>query len=124
MTVGELIRELEGFDQDKEVRLAQQPQWPFEYEIGEVGEWDPEDEYEIFPEFSEPGVLERVTQVGYEVCDQDREIVFSAETREECERWVRERIEDEKDGACVYIGEAAQLGYLPSGARRALGWTS
>jgi hypothetical protein len=33
VTVTELIQELEGCDPDAEVRLAQQPAWPFEYAI-------------------------------------------------------------------------------------------
>lgn len=38
MTVAELIEELKYIDQDSEVRLAQQPNWPFEYEIDSVVE--------------------------------------------------------------------------------------
>ena len=38
MTVQELIEILEDFDGEAEVRLAQQPSWPFEYGIGEVAE--------------------------------------------------------------------------------------
>ncbi len=38
MTVAELIEELKYIDQDAEVRLAQQPNWPFEYEIDSVVE--------------------------------------------------------------------------------------
>lgn len=38
MTVGELIRFLEDHDMDTEVRLAQQPSYPFEYSIGYVTE--------------------------------------------------------------------------------------
>jgi hypothetical protein len=33
VTVVELIEELEACDPDAEVRLAQQPAWPFEYAI-------------------------------------------------------------------------------------------
>lgn len=36
MTVGELIEYLEDFDPEAEVRLAEQPQWAFEYSVGEV----------------------------------------------------------------------------------------
>lgn len=33
MTVGDLLDLLDGFDEDIEVRLAQQPSYPLEYEI-------------------------------------------------------------------------------------------
>jgi len=36
MTVQELIYELQQFDQDAEVRLAEQPSWPFEYSINGI----------------------------------------------------------------------------------------
>lgn len=36
MTVGELISILESLDEDTEVRLIQQPNWPFEYSIAGV----------------------------------------------------------------------------------------
>lgn len=38
MTVGELIEELQGMDQDAKVRFASQPSWPFEYSINGVVE--------------------------------------------------------------------------------------
>ncbi len=38
MTVAELIEELRYIDQNAEVRLAQQPNWPLEYEIDSVVE--------------------------------------------------------------------------------------
>jgi hypothetical protein len=36
MTVKQLIRQLEDFNPDSEVRLAIQPSWPFEHFIGNV----------------------------------------------------------------------------------------
>jgi hypothetical protein len=36
MTVGDLIEVLREFDEDADVRIASQPNWPFEYEIDEV----------------------------------------------------------------------------------------
>jgi hypothetical protein len=44
MTVQELMRELEGCEPDAEVRIAQQPSWPFEYSISQVVEAKPVDE--------------------------------------------------------------------------------
>ncbi|MCZ0983991.1 hypothetical protein O1L60_45335 [Streptomyces diastatochromogenes] len=38
MTVGELIEQLEQMDPEATVRLATQPQYPFEYSIGRVAE--------------------------------------------------------------------------------------
>jgi hypothetical protein len=71
VTVTDLIQELEACDPDAEVRLAQQPAWPFEYAI------DP-------------------TNAVVEV---------------------------ELDGTpVVYLGEGAQLGYLPDVVRHQLSW--
>lgn len=70
VTVTDLIQGLEGCDPDAEVRIAQQPAWPFEYAI------DP------------PTPLYRSTSTHL----------------------------------VVYLGEGAQLGYLPKPARRQLGW--
>lgn len=36
MRVEELLEELEQFDPGAEVRVAQQPAWPFEYSVSEV----------------------------------------------------------------------------------------
>lgn len=36
MTVGELIAQLEAYDEDQEVRIMSQPSWPFEYSIAGV----------------------------------------------------------------------------------------
>ena len=38
MTVEELIDELRQYEPETEVRLAQQPHWPFEYALGRVVE--------------------------------------------------------------------------------------
>lgn len=40
MTVAQLIEILEGMDEEAEVRLAIQPNYPFEHGIGEVVEVD------------------------------------------------------------------------------------
>jgi hypothetical protein len=71
VTVTELIQHLESCDPDAEVRLAQQPVWPFEYAI-------------------DPG------NAAVEV--------------------------ELDDGPVVYLGEGAQLGYLPHTVREQLGW--
>jgi hypothetical protein len=71
VTVVDLIEELEACDPDAEVRLAQQPAWPFEYAIDR-------------------------DHVAVEVQSGDEPV--------------------------VYIGEGAQLGYLPETVRKQLGW--
>lgn len=38
MTVARLMEILETCDPEAEVRLAQQPSWPFEYSVGDVEE--------------------------------------------------------------------------------------
>ena len=95
MTVEELIEELHQYEPETEVRLAQQPHWPFEYAIG------------------------RVAEVKL-AADRDLETIEDRECPEE-ERWAaQERI----DGAprVVYLAEAEQLGYLPAAASAELGW--
>jgi DNA-binding transcriptional MerR regulator len=102
MTVGELKQILEDLDDDVEVRIAQQPRWPFEYSIGEVitceTNGDDIDECEA--------ALERK-----DLTDDER-----AEAHEELERFK----EDNKH--VVYIAEREQIGYLPGNVTKALGW--
>jgi hypothetical protein len=43
MRVAELMELLEGLPENAEVRLAQQPNWPFEYSIGTVAAIGPDD---------------------------------------------------------------------------------
>lgn len=38
MTVQELITELEQMNPDAEVRIASQPEWPFEYDVEQIRE--------------------------------------------------------------------------------------
>ena len=112
MTVQELIERLSEYEPDTEVRLAIQPGWPFEHGVGEIGENDPDDEYEI---------LRQSAPNGWSVQDSEGEEHFSAGTEEECETWVARKVEETE--RCVYIGEAGQIGYLPTAARRAIGWS-
>lgn len=57
MTVEELIEELQGMDQDAEVRFASQPSWPFEYSINGVVQTTVKDQDTVY--------LEEGRQVGY-----------------------------------------------------------
>jgi hypothetical protein len=71
VTVTDLIHELEACEPDAEVRLAQQPAWPFAYAI-------------------DPG---------------------------------NAAVPVDLDGTnVVYLGQGAQLGYLPEPVRHQLGW--
>jgi hypothetical protein len=71
-TVTDLLHRLEACQPDAQVRLAQQPAWPFEYAI-----------------------------------DRDHGAV---------------QVQSGDDDPVVYIGEGAQLGYLPETVRKQLGW--
>ena len=65
MTVQELIEYLEGFDGDAEVKLAQQPSWPFEYSIGAIEEVPQGDDTSIL-------YIAEANQLGYlpqEACE-------------------------------------------------------
>lgn len=60
MTVSELIEILKDFDGDMEVRIASQPNYPFEYSIDNV--WVDENEES---EYSESVYLTEGRQIGY-----------------------------------------------------------
>jgi hypothetical protein len=66
MTVKQLIRQLEDFNPDSEVRLAIQPSWPFEHSIGNVvsvGLTDEDaDEDEEVPDYANTG--EEIVYIG------------------------------------------------------------
>jgi hypothetical protein len=96
MTVEELRSELENLDPEAEVRLAQQPSWPFEYSIGQIRE------------------VALVDDADLEAFDSFGDL--STEERAELNR----RAESAR--RVVYIGEGRQLAYLPGAASRELGW--
>jgi hypothetical protein len=107
MTVQELIELLQDYDGDAEVRLAEQPHYPFEYSVdrvasvefvvGKRGELIDPDEYAEFVEADR-------SFDGGEFSDAHRE-------------WPEMK-------TILYIGEGDQLGYLPGAARGELGWSS
>lgn len=80
MTVAELISQLEDFDGDTEVRLAQQPNWPFEYSISEivevaVGDTDEDDEDATDePEGERVVYIGEGSQLGYLSGNASREL--------------------------------------------------
>jgi len=135
MTVQDLIQELEQFDPDAEVRLAIQPEWPFEHAVGGVAsaapcrvEWAvryPIGDGDEDMEFVEGDVFaaqERARELTDELPeDAEIEVVGQVDggdwlPMEEAE----EAIEDA--GEVVYIGEAGQLAYLPGAVAHELGW--
>lgn len=60
MTVSDLISYLEEFDGDMEVRIASQPNYPFEYELS--GVWEDENEDS---QYAGMVYLVEGTQIGY-----------------------------------------------------------
>lgn len=106
MTLSDLInaleelRELHG--EDVEVRLAQQPSWPFEYGLSEIVALDMHaDEREEIDEF-----------LGEAVEDTDDVV----------EARLRLAELDAQSRVVVYLGEGSQIGYLPGAVASALGW--
>ena len=95
MNVRDLMSYLEDFDGDTEVRLATQPNWPFESTIDTVAA----------PE-------------GTTHCEEC-EVAWAVHGEHGCD--AEQGDEDELKNV-VYIGEGSQIGYLPGAARNALGW--
>lgn len=103
MTVTELIEELEALREDcggeTEVRFASQPNWPFEYSIGEVVSTSSEEENAILRmEMKAEGATDE--EIAKELGDPD----------------------DDGNDAVIYLSEGRQIGYLPEAARDVLGW--
>jgi hypothetical protein len=96
MIVQELIEELRACDPEAEVRLAQQPSWPFEYSIGQIRE------------------VALVDDADLEAFDSFGDL--STDERAELNRRAKSA------PRVIYIGEGRQLAYLPGAASRELGW--
>ena len=115
MTVGELIRELESANQDAEVRIAQQPHWPFEYSIDEVADmtdYDPRGDFDVYRD--EEGWY-------FSRGDDGEEGPFASD--DEAQDAIDKLLADEKEELnIVYLSEGHQIGYLPIAASRKLGW--
>jgi hypothetical protein len=112
VTVQELINELESFERDAQVRIAQQPHWPFEYSVGEVVEANPSEAYDLVRDGDDWYVLEN-----------GEETAGPFQTVGEAERALEAELN--RNGppeTVVYIGEGRQLAYLSGAARQALGW--
>jgi hypothetical protein len=96
MLVRDLIEELEQFDPDTEVRIAQQPSWPFEYGIDAIIEVDTKSDH--------------CTECGYE---------WPVHAEKGCDET---EPADPETPTVVYIVEGDQLAYLPGVASEAIGW--
>jgi hypothetical protein len=115
MTVEQLIEQLQYMDQGAEVRLAFQPEWPFEYGVGDVVSVnDAESELELVECDGE----------WYVEAGEEGTVEGPFPTEEAAERALirLEEKEEAEIGNVVWIGEAGQIGYLPGIASRALGW--
>jgi hypothetical protein len=109
MTLRRLIEALEDLaaehGDNAEVRLAFQPSWPFEHSIGEIAANADED-------------------ADDEPDDMDDDAGPEDDDEPEHEDYPGQRVVGPETGkpAVIYIGEGAQIGYLPGNASRALGW--
>lgn len=113
MTAGELIHALSQVDHTAEVRLAFQPDWPLEYNVGQVATGG--------SELADTEVLRDDDGWCLERYGEQFEGPF--ETAELAQAKLDELLAKAQEGnPTVYIGEGGQLGYLPTDAAKALGW--
>lgn len=109
MRVCDLQAVLAEMPEGAEVRIASQPQWPFEYSLGQVGHAD----VKPFPSDEELEAMSEEEQERFEeACDRG----------EYAERAMSPWDPDWPEDGVVYIGEGTQLGYLPACGSRAVGW--
>ena len=120
MNARDLIELLQDVDPDTEVRLAQQPHWPFEYSVGQVarvtiggpGEGDTVT-FEDDGGAEHQGVVTDTTEGGLLVEEENggvrclplHQVIGYLDLTE-----------------VLYIGEGTQLAYLSGAASRELGW--
>ena len=105
MLVYELIALLQDMDENAEVRLAQQPSWPFEYGISDV----------VCPDLPEV-----MTREEFDALDEDAQEQVMA--RADADELILLDPGQEPPAPVVYIGEGSPLAYLPGSVSRALGW--
>jgi len=106
MNVGELKMLLEDMDDDMEVRLAMQPNYPMEYTIGDVVEVNLNDKTTEIQELRE-----------------ELENTEDAEEKSQLESDIMDLEQDQDDKEyIVYLSESSQTGYLPGIVSRELGW--
>jgi hypothetical protein len=100
MTIAELKEAIQDLPDDAEVRLAQQPRWAFEYEIGHTAY------IENLENQSDPASLGAKAAAEDDEDDEDS-------------------TPPDFNGApgIFYIGEGSQIGYLPGQATEELNWS-
>ena len=119
MNVYELKRILKDVDDDTEVRIASQQQWPFEYSVDVVAVTDPAEHLEIImgrPFTDEPDG----TWWIWDPDDEDFEPRGPFVDSNGAEIGLEQIKSDHTP--VLYIAEYNQLGYLPGEARKAVGW--
>lgn len=125
MNVYELKRALSHLDDDTEVRLACQPNWPFEYSVGEAIVTEPGEQYYIMLVTPTSGTMcDWADEPGWYVtvdgADSPEPVQGPLPDEQACERWIEEQVGDKKP--VLYLAEGTQLGYLDGEGRRALSW--
>jgi hypothetical protein len=124
MNIMDLKQEIYNLPDDMEVRIAHQPQWAFEYSVGDVVVTNPGDQYYIVHATELMTEGEVYEEPGWYVTVDGREdpepVAGPLEDEAACHQWIAEKIGDEKP--MLYLGEGHQIGYLPDEARRALSW--
>lgn len=132
MRKSELISYLEDIEGDPEVRLAMQPNWPFEYSIGkfalvtkgsplrEAMEANPE-KVDDYIKRLEPAIRDRIVDW---VEDDDDELVILEDDCGETVKTIHLSIiyHDVEIEEVIYLSEGKQLGYLPQVVKEDLGW--
>lgn len=106
MNISDLIWRLQDIvaehGEEVEVRLAIQPEWPFEHGIGDVVVVNNGDQEEM------------QADLDANEADMTEDEIASARLA------IME--ETERSETIVYLAEAGQIGYLPGAAKNALGW--
>lgn len=106
MNVRELIQELEGLDPETEVRIAEQPHWPFEYSVDSIVVVTPaplgpsKEKFDKMTEEQQDVILRKMDEGKLQDPDDP----------------------NAKTETIVYIGEGRQLGYLPGNVKDELDW--
>lgn len=121
MKVGELLEVLGDQNPDLEVRLAQQPSWAMEAEVGHV----------VSVQIGGPDLGDRVTYEDDEGAERTGTVTDSSpdavlvvdDSGKERPVPFYQLIGYLELADVVYIGEGTQLGYLPGVVARELGWS-
>lgn len=130
MNIMDLKQTIYSLPDDMEVRIAHQPQWAFEYSVGDAVVTNPGEQYYIeLATGLSPGMSDLpdwAEEPGWYVLDygdgqqEPEPVAGPLEDEAECKAWIEKKVGDEKP--MLYIGEGTQIGYLPEEARRALSW--